>query len=156
MATEPKTNDATASSDEDYLGFFSSGIPAQISYGSRMYLQLAALTEIAVNKALQKHVDESRIKLDRDKEYAPLAPYYNARQMEDSEDLLEFGLFDLPRRYHSLANNLEYGTVNTPPRAFLRRTLLKEADSLTKEISKELNRLMGEIVVDHAEALSSV
>ena len=148
MATEPKTNDATASSDEDYLGFFSSGIPAQISYGSRMYLQLAELTEIAVNKALQKHVDESRIKLERDEEYAPLAPYYNARQMEGSEDLLEFGLFDLPRRYHSLANALEYGSTSVPPRAFLRRTLLKEAESLSTEISQELNRLMGEVVAD--------
>lgn len=148
MATEPKIHDAIASSDEDYLGFLSSGIPAQISYGNRMYLQLADLTEIAVNKALQKHVDESRTKLERDEEYAPLAPYYNARQMEDSEDLLEFGLFDLPRRYHSLANNLEYGTTSIPPRAFLRRTLLKEAESLTKEISKELNRLMGEVVAD--------
>ena len=148
MATEPKTIDATASSDEDYLGFFSSGIPAQISYGNRLYLQLADLMEIAVNKALQQHVDESRIKLERDEDYAPLAPYYNARQMEDSEDLFEFGLFDVPRRFHSLANALEYGSTNIPPRAFLRRTLFKEAKTLSKDISRELNRLMGEVVAD--------
>jgi len=148
MATEPKMIDATASSDDEHLGFFSSGIPAQISYGNRLYSQLADLTESAVNKALQTHVDESRTKLERDEEYAPLAPYYDVRQVEDSEDLLEFGLFDLPRRYHSLANALEYGSTSVPPRAFLRRTLLKEAESLSTEISQELNRLMGEVVAD--------
>ncbi len=159
MATEPKINDAIASSDassdDEYLGFFSSGIPAQISYGNRMYLQLAALTEIAVNKALQKHVDESRTKLERDEEYAPLAPYYDVRQVEDSDDLLEFGLFDVPSGYRSLANALEYGTTSIPPRAFLRRTLLKDSKTLSTEISQELNRLMGEVVTNHAEALGA-
>ena len=148
MATEPKMIDAIASSDEDYLGFFSSGIPAQISYGNRLYLQLAALTEIAVNKALQTHVDESRSKLERDKEYAPLAPYYDVRQVEDSEDLFEFGLFDVPSGYHSLANALEYGAPSMPPRAFIRRNLLKDSKTLSKGISRELNRLMGEVVTD--------
>ena len=148
MATAPQMIDATASSDDEYLGFFSSGIPAQISYGNRLYLQLGELLEIAVNKALQKHVDESRTKLERDEEYAPLAPYYDVRQVEDSVDLLEFGLYDVPSGYQSLANNLEYGTTSIPPRAFLRRTLAKEAESLSKEIGKELNRLMGEVVSD--------
>ena len=147
MATEPMMIDATASSDEDYLGFFSSGIPAQISHGNRLYLQLADLTEIAVNKALQTHVDKSRTKLERDEEYALLAPYYDVRQVEDSVDLFEFGLYDVPRRYQSLAKAMEYGTNSIPPRAFLRRNLFKEAKSLSKEISQELDRLMGEVVV---------
>jgi|TARA_B110001454_G_C12538159_1_gene358195 hypothetical protein len=148
MATEPKMIDAIASSDEDYRGFFSSGIPAQISYGNRLYLQLADLTEIAVNKALQKHVDESRTKLERDEEYAPLAPYYDVRQVEDSDDLFEFGLYDVPRSHQPLAKALEFGANSVPPRAFLRRNLFKEAKTLSKDISRELNRLMGEVVTD--------
>ena len=148
MAVKPLTD--VAESSDEYLGLFSSGIPAFISYGNRLYLQLPEITASAINEALDHHVTEARKVLSRDENYAELAPYYDVTQDEDGGDMLSFGFYNLPDHLSERASALEYGDAKgTPMQGFIRRTLHREAEPLGDQISVESDRLMGEVVVSH-------
>ena len=148
MANKPHF-DAAAKSSDEYQGLFLSGIPAYVSYGNRLSLQLPEITTYAVNQILDLHVTSTREVLAGDEQYAELAPYYDVTQGEDFSDApgLTFGFFNVPAHLQEKATALEYGDTKTPPQGFVRSTLFKEAAPLSKQISNEMDSLMGEVVV---------
>ena len=146
MAVEPLTD--VAESSDEHLGLFSSGIPAFISYGNRLCLQLPEIFASAINESLEHHVTETRKVLERDENYSELAPYYDVSQDEDGGDLLSFGFHNLPVHLRESATALEYGdSKGTPMQGFVRRTLHREADPIADQVGNESDRIMGEIVV---------
>ncbi len=149
-STSVKAQPKFAGSSEQYIGLFSSGIPAHISYGNRLYLQLPEITELAINEVLDRHVTQVRKVLSKDENYAELAPYYDVIQDEAGGDMLSFGFRGMPTHLSKRATALEYGDAEgTPMQGFVRRTLHKESTPIANQISKESDRLMGEVVVSH-------
>jgi hypothetical protein len=139
-----------AGTSEQYIGLFSSGIPAYISYGNRLYLQLPEITEQSINEVLDRHVTKVRNVLSKDENYAELAPYYDVTQDEAGGDMLSFGFHGMPAHLSKRATALEYGDAEgTPMQGFVRRTLHKESTPIANQISTESDSLMGEVVVSH-------
>ena len=141
MAETPTFNDAPDSSD----GLIS-GVPAVVEYSSYLLSLLPDLLTDATNEVLAEHVEESREYLLGDDDYSALASYYDVVQDEDEPDELVFGLFDVPAKHHNRAVALEFGDPTTPPRAFVRRTVFKEADKVGDAISQIIRKEMGEVV----------
>jgi hypothetical protein len=151
MAETPTFNDAPDSSD----GLIS-GIPAVVEYSSYLLSLLPDILTDATNEVLAEHVEASRESLLRDDDYSALASYYDVVQDEDEggvrvnsdggTDELVFGLFDVPAKHHNRAMALEFGDPATPPRAFVRRTVFKEADKVGDAISQIIRKEMGEVV----------
>ena len=139
-----------AGSSEKYPGLFSSGIPAYVSYGNRLFLQLPEVTALAINEVIDRHVTEVRKVLSGDENYAELAQYYDVSQDEPGGDILSFGFHNMPAYLSERAKALEYGDAKgTPMQGFIRRTLHRESDPMGNQISTESDRLMGEVVVSH-------
>ena len=148
--TSVKAQPKFAGSGEQYIGLFSSGIPAHVSYGNRLYLQLPEVTALAINEVLDRHVTQVRKTLSKDENYAELAPYYDVVQDDVGGDMLSFGFHGLPAHLSERATALEYGDAEgTPMQGFVRRTLHREATPITNQVSAESDRLMGEMVVSH-------
>jgi hypothetical protein len=136
-----------AESNDEFSGFYWTGIPSHISSGNLLYQRLPELTEDAVNKALDKHVEEVRERLSRDGQYSDLAPYYDVIQDEEELDMLHSGLFDVPARLQSKAFSLEYGDATQPPQGFLRKAALSGADDVSDYIKSNMDWALGEVVV---------
>jgi len=136
-----------AESNDEFSGFYWTGIPSHIGFGNLLYLRFPELTEYAVNKALDKHVEEVRENLSRDDQYSDLAPYYDVVQDEEESDMLHSGLFDVPARLQAKALSLEYGDATQPPQGFLRKAALSGADDVSDYIKSNMDWALGEVVV---------
>ena len=135
-----------AESNDEFSGLYWTGIPSHIGFGNLLYQRLPELTEDAVNKALDKHVEEVRKVMFRDDKYRDLAQYYDVVQDEDEADMLHSGLFNVPARLQAKALSLEYGDANQPPQGFLRKAALSGADDVSDYIKFNMGWAMGEVV----------
>ena len=158
MASKPIVDDAPessldatgykdAESNDEFAGFYWTGIPSHIVHGNLLYQRFPKLTEDAVNKALDKHVEEVRKVMFRDDKYRDLAPYYDVVQDEDEADTLNVGLFDVPSHLQDKALSVEYGDANQPPQGLLRKAALSGADDISDDIKANMDYSMGEVVL---------
>ena len=158
MASKPVVDDAPessldatgykdAESNDEFAGFYWTGIPSHIVHGNLLYQRFPKLTEDAVNKALDKHVEEVRKVMFRDDKYRDLAPYYDVVQDEDEADTLNVGLFDVPSHLQDKALSVEYGDANQPPQGLLRKAALSGADDISDDIKANMDYSMGEVVL---------
>ena len=95
-------------------------------------------------------MEDAHKDLNRQEEYARVANHYDVERSEDREVAFNFGFFNpknraLSENEQALINALEYGDAENPPRAFVRRNLFKKVDQLGREITKEINRGLGEV-----------
>jgi len=158
MASKPVVDDAPessldatgykdAESNDEFAGFYWTGIPSHIVHGNLLYQRFPKLTEDAVNKALDKHVEEVRKVMFRDDKYRDLAPYYDVVQDEDEADTFNVGLFDVPSHLQDKALSVEYGDANQPPQGLLRKAALSGAQSISDDVKSNMNWAMGEVVL---------
>jgi len=145
MATMPITDDAPAES-----GGLISGIPSAVSYAHLLNALMPQMISESVNKALESHVKEYREFLKKNEEYAELSEYYDVWQTDGGD--LEFGMWDLPVRLRALADALEFGDVNHPPQAFVRKAVMNvdKPSGVNDSISNSVRRQLGEVVVEDA------
>lgn len=158
MASKPIVDDAPessldatgykdAESNDEFPGLYWTGIPSHIGFGNLLHLRFPEMTEEAVNKALDKHVEEVRNRMSLDDQYYDLAPYYDVLQDEEEADILNSGLWDVPAHLQAKADSLEYGDANQPPQGFLRKAALRGADDVSDYIRDNMNWAMGEVAV---------
>ncbi len=158
MASKPIVDDAPessldatgykdAESNDEFAGFYWTGIPSHIVHGNLLYQRFPKLTEDAVNKALDKHVRAVRERMSRDEQYSDLAPYYDVWQDEEDADILKAGLYDLPTHLQDRATSMEYGDATQPPQGFIRKAALSGADDISDDIKANMDYSMGEVDV---------
>ena len=157
MASKPIVDDAPessldssgyrdAESNDEFAGFYWTGIPSHIVHGNLLYQRFPEITEEAVNKALDKHVEEVRDRMSKDKQYSDLSPYYDVWQDEDEADTLNAGLFGVPAHLQAKALSMEYGDANQPPQGLIRNAALSGADDVSDYLEDNMNWAMGEVV----------
>ena len=157
MASEPIASDVPessldssgykdAESNDEFSGFYWTGIPSHISFANLLYLRFPSMVEGTVNKALHAHVQEVQDRLSRDAQYYDLAPYYDVVQDEEEPDILHSGLFDVPAHLQAKAQSLEYGDATQPPQGLLRRAALSGATEISDDVKASMDWAMGEVV----------
>tara|TARA_B100000929_G_C15452791_1_gene401742 strand:- start:229 stop:678 length:450 start_codon:yes stop_codon:yes gene_type:complete len=116
------------------------GTPAVIQYAEAVIKVLPTAYFMAVNVALEEHVEETRKQLEQDPEYSDLSGYYDVSGVVEDDGIeLEFGFFGVPSNLEGLVSRLEYGDETQPPRGFVRRTVYKQFEDIAKNISTKTN-----------------
>ena len=116
------------------------GTPAVLQYTEAIFRSLPVTYFLAVNAALDEHVEDTRKKLEHDHEYSVLSDYYDVSGVVTDDGIeLEFGFFGAPSNLEGLVSRLEYGDATHPPRGFVRRTVYKHFDDIAAEINTKTN-----------------
>jgi hypothetical protein len=137
MASKPIVDDAPessldatgykdAESNNKHSGLYWTGIPSVVSFGNLLYQRFPELVEVAVNKALDKHVEEVRKVMFRDDKYRDLAPYYDVVQDEDEADTLNVAYLTYPPTYRTRHSPWSTGMLTSHPKVLYVRPLLVE------------------------------